>query len=273
MRDAEVLWVLALVFYLSECLVRVPIDAEAFVRPLRQWRWQSPWILRSGRGPAFVLAPPTLPSGLVAVASRSGRHAPNVAADRGSSFLSTSRNLRWLQAMLALVVFGGGGLLVWWDPMPAEPTFLCMGVFWLAVIVEGVRVQRRSTGPGRALWREVIVALSSPIAAMRLGDVMAKRLVADLSGLSVAVALLSPEGRRAVLRPALARARHLGDGDPTVISRLAMDAGLDLVALERPPEAESADALSYCPVCEAQYLIATGTCSGCSDVKLMSFGH
>ncbi|MFO0748207.1 MAG: hypothetical protein U1F43_21485 [Myxococcota bacterium] len=255
MRESETLFALALAFYLFECLIHVPVATQAVARSFRRWRWRPPFVLRSGAGPAFALTPPWWPGSLTAFGARGqGRLDRALAAARVADFVRATRLLRALETALFVAVFGGGALLVWWERAPLERVFVLMGGLWLCVVIEAIAVQRAQPAAQKAAWRDVIVAMTSPIAAMRLHDVIGKRLCADLDGLALAAALLPEAALFEVMRPALARARYLGDGDAAALGALAAESGLDAELLAAPPERESPDALGWCPVCRAQFV-------------------
>lgn len=269
MREAELLFLLALGFHLFESLVRVPLGAEVMVRPWRRWRRRPPFVLRSGAGPAFALAPPHQPFAILAVGDPAGGDRDRAAVQaRVAEFAKITARLRMLQTLLAVSVFLGGGLLVWWEKLQALPTFIMMAELWLLVIIEGVLVRRAWKLPEPPPWREVVVALSSPIAAMHVHSVLGRRLLRGYDKLTVASALLPSEAMAEVLRPALARARFAGDGDVAALEALATESGLEPATLLAAPERESEQALAYCPVCRAQFTRADGGCESCGGVTL-----
>ncbi len=270
MRDAEILYLFVIGLFLYECIITVPIGSVVMQQRFLRWRRVEPFVLRSGAGPAIVLAWPLPPLGLLAIGRRHaerGRMALAEVAPRLATYGAQTLALRLCESVLWLATFVGGAALVWLDAIPSEPILGLIAASWVATAVAGVMVQRRLAKPLRAEWKDVIVALLSPLSALRLHDVLGKKVVADLDELALIGALARPVDRVVPFRVALARATHLGHGDAAAVAALAVEAGLDPTALSTMPERESLDALAYCPVCHAQFLRLDATCEACDQLR------
>lgn len=267
MREAEALYLLAIALYLYETIAVVPLDAAVVLRRWRTWRRVKPHVLRSGAGPALVWGWPLPPLGLIAVGARRGRLVHGEARARVEAWSRATRWLRLNEVALFVAVFGGGAALVWTN-LAAWPLLSAMAGFWVLTAVEAVLVVRALAR--RPRWTDVIVALASPLSALRLHDVLGKKVVADLDGLALAE-LLPDEARREAFREALVRARYWGERDPAEVVSFGRAAGLDVEALLVPPEREGPAAQAYCPSCHAQFVRADATCASCRDTAVVAF--
>ena len=269
MREAEALYLFAIVLYLYETIATVPLDAVVLARRWRVWRRVTPFVLRSGAGPALVLGWPLPPLGLLAIGAPRGRLAHGEARARIAAWAHATRWLRVTEVSLFVALFGGGAALVW-TTLAAWPLLVGMAGFWVLTAVEAVLVMRGLEVDKRPRWTDLIVALASPLSAVRLHDVLGKKVVADLDGL--ALAELLPDGaRREAFRRALVRARWFGERDPAEVIAFGRDAGLDVEALIVPPEREGPQALAYCPSCHAQFVHADTTCESCRGLAVVPF--
>ncbi len=269
MRDAEILYLFVLGLFIYECIITVPIGSVVMQQRLVRWRRVQPFVLRSGAGPAIVLAWPLPPLGHLAIGKQHphGRMALAEVAPRLASYRKQCLELRICENVLWVATFVGGAALVWLDALPSEPIVAAIVVAWVATAVAAVRLQRRLSKALRAAWKDVIVAMLSPLSALRLHDVLGKKVTADLDELALIGALAAPADRVVPFRKALARATHLGVGDAESVAALAIEAGLDLAGLRAIPERESEHALAYCPVCHAQFLRLDATCEPCNDLR------
>lgn len=168
-------------------------------------------------------------------------------------------------------------------------------VGWLVAAVLFERTLRRSSWLERDHRPDLarrIVAASSPIAAVRALDLVARELVGDLDPLAAAAPLVSREALAALARPRLVALRLGRDDDlpqaavPDArwwraqelarVERLLVGHGVDpAAALEAPPR-HGADVVVFCPSCLAQY--ASGhthgdACPGeeCRGIPLQPF--
>jgi|GEM_PF-2439660 len=267
MREAELLYVLAVGLFLYESVVTVPLDAAVVQQRLWRWRRVAPFLLRSGAGPAVVLAWPLPPLGRLAIGNRKGRFALAEVAERLSVHRKLMLELKLATNLLFLSIFGGGAALVWLGrAVPDLPIFTAICGSWLTTIVAAILARRSLSKDLRPAWKDVIVAMVSPISATRLPELLGKKVFADLDGLVLIGALVPPADRVEPFRLALARATYCGDADPVAIAALATEVGLDVARLRTPPERESASALAYCPVCHAQFMRTDATCESCDDL-------
>lgn len=267
MREAELLYVIAVLLFLYESVITVPLDAAVVQQRAWGWRAVAPFVLRSGAGPAVVFAWPLPLLGRLAIGKRKGRLALAEVAPRLGAHRKIMRELKLATNLLFFSIFGGGAALVWLGhAVPDLPVLTAMGGSWVTTVIAGVFAQRDLAKELRPAWKDVIVAMLSPISAMRLPEILSKKVVADIDGLALIGALVPPAERVEPFRRALARATYCGDGDAVAIAALAVEAGLDVERLRTPPERESESALAYCPVCQAQFLRTDATCESCGDL-------
>jgi len=269
--DAEALYLLAVVVYLAETCMRVPRDASGVQRAIGRWRRLHPIVLRGGAGPALVVPAPLMPPlGLVALGRQGGSLVRAEALARVRAFAQETQALRFYTTMTWLVVFGGGALLVWWPHMTTWSVLAPAAVMWLGIVTEAIRLQRAAPRHLRVAWTDLIVTLASPLSAMRAHDVLARPAFVDLDPVALAAAVLPREVAAQVVGRALARSRVFGQGDGPALEALARDAGLDPQVLLAAPSPEGPSALSFCPICRAQFVLTTGRCEDCGGVALAS---
>jgi hypothetical protein len=128
-------------------------------------------------------------------------------------------------------------------------------------------------------WQQVMVLALSPFSAIRANDVLLRDLFCAFHPVAVGCALLSKEESRVLAERSLRQAMFRMDGDPTSSDpavRRALEAflaknGMLLEQLLRPPQRESENCLTYCPLCLAQFVLAEGECPDCGDVPLKEF--
>jgi hypothetical protein len=297
MREAELLYALAVLLYLYECIIVVPLDAYVvgtsglkLPRSRTVWRRRRPLVLRSGAGPALVLGD-VFALGLTMVAAQAkplveagddrGRAVVPAAvplsvsgamtgAGRIGSFAKVTRELRFTQAVLLLAIVVGGALLVW-SEVPSTPIFATVVGLWAALVPLSLGVRRRIIPARRPLWRPLVFAWLSPLSAIRLHDHLGRNLVNDVDGLALS-GQVRAEGFGDELRTALARAVHLQDGDVLTLANLALAHELDPEALLAPPVAASDDAVAFCPVCLAQFSRLDAVCEADRDLAVVAFG-
>ncbi len=295
MREAELLYALAILLYLYECIIVVPLDAYVvgsaglkLPRAPTRWRRRRPLVLRSGAGPALVLGD-VFALGLTMVATQDkpvvsgGEHGKSpgpaavplsvsgamTGAGRIANFVKVSRLLRVAQAALVLAIGIGGALLVW-SEVPSTPIFASVIGLWVALVPLSIGVRRRIIPARRPSWRPLVFAWLSPLSATRLHDHLGRHLVKDVDGLALS-GQINAEGFGDELRTALARAVHLQEGDVFTLSNLALAHDFDPEALLAPPVAAD-DALAFCPVCQAQFSRLDAVCEADRDLPVVAFG-
>jgi hypothetical protein len=154
--------------------------------------------------------------------------------------------------------------------------------FWLA---------HRSIFPEQRRERAERLAMMVfvPTAAMRAPATLSRNLLASFHPLAVASVLCSPETFRRLAQTALLSLNHAAqpsasasetsaDGNSVWfysrmlrhLSNVVQKKGLDPSELLRPPSPDP-DALSYCPRCHAQFVVASGVCRDCRNVALIGF--
>jgi hypothetical protein len=127
-----------------------------------------------------------------------------------------------------------------------------------------------------------------PPTAIRAHDYLAHRVCAQYSSLAVAVLLCEPPVFDRFARQVLRRLHHpLADGaaDPTAtateawfqiaqadcIRQALATCGIRTDAYLQPPSRSEMGSLTYCPRCETEYAIASGTCADCPGVALVPY--
>jgi hypothetical protein len=211
-----------------------------------------------------------------------------VADARRKQFAQGVRLLRWFSNALWLAVFGGLGVAVLSQNMLVLLAAAAMTLLlWPINGLLFARVLRRQTWLLRAHWPDLskrLVAMLSPLSAVRATDVLARELLGDLEPLAVAATLLSPRELSAFARPLLVAVQPRDEDDLgwwRTALRVRIErvlAGRKLLAAEllAAPERESDRVVAYCPACLAQYETAPsngGNCPNdtCHDIPLRAF--
>jgi hypothetical protein len=128
-------------------------------------------------------------------------------------------------------------------------------------------------------WQQVMVLALSPFSAIRANDVLLRDLFCAFHPVAVGCVLLSKEESRVQAERNLRHALFRTDED-AISSDAAMRRALEsfLIKSEMPPEEllsppqrESENCLTYCPLCLAQFVLAEGECPDCGDVPLKEF--
>lgn len=285
MSDVELFLVLIAALFIYESVITLPKDALALRKGALGWRYVQPLVLRSGAGPALVLAMLVPPLGWVVSGRRGGRLARAEAAVRVAALLRATRSLRVAASVLWFGLVAGAGWLAFGSAEHETLALVSLGALWLLAVVAGLEARRRLLAAGSLVrtvappsWRDTIVALLSPLSILRLHDLYTKRALEDLDVLAIAAAVLPVERVRPLLREALARAIH-GDGEAgrerAELEALAVELGIAPDELLAAPEREGAHAHAYCPVCLAQYVGegdgAQSACESCGGVALIRF--
>ncbi len=111
----------------------------------------------------------------------------------------------------------------------------------------------------------------SPFAAIRANDLLVADLLADFHPVAVAQALLPAKQFLSFASAELRRTRYL-HADRFLLKFLEdfiAQSGTDSATLLAPPQRESSNCRSYCPVCHTQFVLEAGACSDCSNVALL----
>jgi hypothetical protein len=196
--------------------------------------------------------------------------------------------LRVLSNALWLSLFVGMGLAV----LAQDTSFLLVAavltlLLWPIQAVVFARTLRKQTWLARAHWPDLgkrLVAMVSPLSAVRAVDMLARELWANLDPVAVAAVLLAPRDLAALARPRLVAVQPR-DADSLGWWRAQVRAQIELVLRRRnlsvddllaPPRREGPPAALYCPACLAQYQSAAssdGCCpnQSCHDIRLRAF--
>jgi hypothetical protein len=199
------------------------------------------------------LLPPLAPPMIVAGNRLDADAAASLHARMGEEL----RPLRVLTNLLFIAVFVllPGAVLA-----PAglfRPSGVCLviGVLWLMVVVAAL-VAVRQLNPDPTSRSSVTMALLSPISAIRVVDVLARRLLAPWHPVVVARVLCRREDY-----VALARAACFSPASSKALLRFMRAAG-DWEAVQAAPAVEDG-CTCYCPRCHAQFVERTVGCPNC----------
>jgi hypothetical protein len=211
---------------------------------------------------------------------------------RGTRALRVVTNVLWVALFVAVPVS-------LWIPLGGIVQLLAGAVLvllaWLASAVVFERTLRKAVVLPRALWPDLtkrVVAASSPLAAIRSADLIARELVGDIDPLAVAAALLPPTALADLARPRLVDLlfrqgsdlpegaadddRAWRQGQLERIRRLLRGRDLDPEVLLAAPPRDRDEVVAWCPRCLAQYeKIAAGPehCPGdrCPGISLVKY--
>jgi hypothetical protein len=154
--------------------------------------------------------------------------------------------------------------------------------FWLAH-------RRIFPGQNRERRQRIAMMLLVPTEAMRAPATLSRNLLLNFHPLAVAAVLCSPHTFGALAKSTLLSLNHLArcgvsaereNEDATSawfyarmlhhLTNVVRQRGLQSVDLLRAP-APDPDALSYCPRCHAQFVVASGVCRECRNLPLIGF--
>jgi hypothetical protein len=133
----------------------------------------------------------------------------------------------------------------------------------LAVIVSFVRTRRRLQPRNRPL-KPLVLAMLSPIAAIRLAATLAIDCLRDAHPTAAAIALATDEDVLAVAR----RAWFDEPDDRKRIEKALKKREL-FNALLRPPVDADGTSSAYCPRCHQQYCSGAELCADCASIGLL----
>lgn len=186
-----------------------------------------------------------------------------------------------------------------WLPLdgriPPPPTWWVLMLFfsfWIWSVVAYAlcmrRLRRKLELP--ALKSHTWSLLLSPASAMRAQDRLVREVVADCHPLSVAAVTTAPEVFSAFTRRMLRDLWHplqpvCASNDEAAqeaeawfryrlsetLEQRATEAGVPLADVKEPPIADGADARTFCPRCEMQFVTESGVCTDCGGIALQSF--
>jgi hypothetical protein len=199
------------------------------------------------------LLPPLAPPMIVA----GNRLDAEAAASLHARMREGLRLLRVLTNLLFVAVFVllPAAMLAPAGPLRPTGVLVLIGVLWLMVAAAAVVAVRR-LNPDTPSRSSVTMALLSPISAIRVVDVLARRLLAPWHPVVVARALCRREDY-----VALARAACFSPASSKALLRFIRGAG-DWEAVQAAPAIEDG-CTCYCPRCHAQFVERTVGCPNC----------
>jgi len=271
MREAELLFLAAVLLYIYEGLFVLPTSTAVVQRVWRRWKRVDPLVLRGGRGPALALGallPPLGPTVPVAVM---GSHDVAAVTDAIALTVRATRHLRFAESLLFIAIFGGGAAMVWFDQAPDVPILLAIAWLWVLCVASSLDARREVPETQRPPWKDLIIACASPLSALRLHDLFFKRACPDADITAALLALAPPHVAREGLRLALAKARYSGDGPLPALETMAADWGYDAGMLDAEPERGGPEDLAFCPICLAAFSRVDARCNTCHDVAVRAF--
>ena len=189
----------------------------------------------------------------------------NAPVARRRQYAKSVRSLRVVSNGLWLGLFGGLGVVVLTNNMlilllAAAITL----VLWPVNSVCFLLTLRRVTWLPRTSWPDRgkrLVAMLSPLSAVRAADILAREIWANLDPLTVAAALLSARALTTFARPRLVAMQPRTDDDLAWwrdeirqrMEQVLAHRGLDVATLLAPPVREGKHVSTYCPACLSQY--------------------
>ena len=253
--------------YLTECVVSVGSnDAMLCGRRVRRFRAsRAPQFSRINSDRGWSVLPPS-PATLAFLAGGGNWDTDDI-IERVTRFGASTRVLSILSTLLGVALLVVTPVLLVTSRI--EPLLLqwlaTLLVLDVAVIVAFVRTRRRLQ-PGNRPLKPLVLAIVSPIAAIRLPATLALDLLRDAHPTAAAIAL----GNDA---DALAFARHAwfdAPDDRRRIEKALKKRDLFRALLAAPEHADSSST-AYCPRCHQQYSSAAQSCADCESVSLLSF--
>jgi len=254
--------------YLTECIVSVNAS-DAILRGRRVARF------RASRGAQFArlngergwsVLPPW-PSSLAFVAEGDSWDTDNV-IERVTRFGASIRILSMLATLL------GVALLVITPALIITTRIEAVLLQWLlvllpldvAVIVSFVRARRRLQPRERPL-KPLVLAIASPIAAIRLPVTLGIDLLRDVHPIAAVIALANDDD---VL--SYARRAWFDNADERKKIEKALKKRELFKALLAPPSQVDTTSVAYCPRCRQQYATGAESCADCERIELLPLG-
>ena len=193
------------------------------------------------------------------------RFDPEAPEARRKQYAKSVRALRIVSNGLWLALFGGLGMAVLTSNMLILLLAAAMTLLLWPVnsMVFALTLRKVSWLP-RACWPEPskrLVAMLSPLSAVRAADILAREIYANLDPLTVGAALLSVRDLAGFARPRLVAmqpriADDLGWWHTEIrqrMERVLAHRGVDVAAMLTPPAREGTHVATYCPACLSQY--------------------
>ena len=198
----------------------------------------------------------------------------------------------WCHLMFAIVFVGFPAIVRFHQARVFWPWLVVLFVVCLGAILRGFYKAHRQLMPFAVeeRWRSLAIMILTPTAAIRACDRLSRCLLAAYHPLAVAMVLCPEQELRAFGRRVLLDVKHplqpvcpedAGPGRSieasfraalaAALDALVVRAGYDPAVWTEPPRAEDPSSLSYCPRCDAEYILEEGLCHRCGGVPLQSF--
>jgi hypothetical protein len=251
--------------YLTECIVSIS-TSDATLQGRRPTRFRAslgPQFSRLNSERGWCLLSPS-PWSLTFIAGGESWDIEE-AIERVARFSASTRVLSILATVL------GVALLIVTPALIITSRISAVLLEWLvllvlldvAVIVAFVRTRRR-TPPGARPMKPLVLAIASPIAAIRLPATLSLDVLRDIHPIAAIIAFANDED-------ALAYARRAWFDEPDERKKLEKalrKRELFNVLLAPPPEIDTT-AASYCPRCRQQYSKDAESCADCERIQLV----
>jgi hypothetical protein len=161
------------------------------------------------------------------------------------------------------------------------PILLAYLIWSLAWIGWSFLRAHRALYPGQkeGRWQQVMVLALSPFSAVRANDVLLRDLFCAFHPVAIGYVLLPKEESRVLAERNLRQSLFRMESDVTssdsvmrrVLQAFLSKNGMPPEELLSPPQRESENCQTYCPLCLAQFVLVEGECSDCGDVHLKKF--
>jgi hypothetical protein len=251
--------------YLTECIVTVGTrDATLVGRRVTRFRAsRGPQFSRLNADRGWFVLPPS-PWSLAFVAGGE-RWDSGHAIDRVTRVGASTRSLSIFATLLAVALLVVTPVLIVTSRIQAAllPWLVTLVVLDVAVIVSFVRARRGLQAEDRPL-KPLVLAIASPLAAIRLPATLAIDLLRDVHPMAAIVALADDDD-------ALAYARRAWFDEPD--NRKLIEKALKkrelFKALLAPPAQVDSTSASYCPRCRQQYSRSAESCADCERITLL----
>jgi hypothetical protein len=276
MSGPEALLVTLGALYLIECITAVPGGHAAFRGTARaSWRLVMAG-MRAGASGSRIVFFPFLPwmHGLVLASEASSTLDVRTVRERVDGWRRATGALRVDSIGMFVLVFVLAPIFVRFFGWESSWPFLVLGVVVLALLIVGdyraAHAELHPDGPRAPLSVLMTIGLS-PASAMRAPDVLLRKLLVTHHPLVVASVLLPTadyEGVASAWMRERRRLESLAPDDAVLRSGDVIEAFIvatveDVGRLAGPPAPRDPGAVSYCPSCLDEFVLADGQCSDC----------
>jgi len=267
------------VLYVLECVIELHPHDLVFTQSGRRYRARRPWLYPSNGDWGWLILNPFRPAAIrlrtsVRAASQELLDTRSLSR-RVATFRAATRSLRLTISLhatvllvlcpMAVAVLGLRAILI--------PAALLS--FLLAALTASLFHRAwKQFGPPQTPWPQLVKMTIYPIASLRALDQLALPLLNDWHPLALAVHFNHQAAAARLYRSAWAAA-HFGPNPAPAgvesLTQLLQDSGLDPTPLIRPPTPWDPTCVTYCPNCQAQFVLRAGTCTDCSGITLCPF--